>query len=558
MIKGCSSFGWLSLAFLMCPLACTQIARHQDTGKPCLECHAGDLSRAGGLDHQQEGFPTDCEQCHPSKDQWTPVSFDHQSFPLDGKHAALSCNSCHDKDPLPTTCVGCHEADRSRPTSPDHLADGFNTNCDACHTTAGWDVVKMGCNACHGSAASDAPPASVGGSFSTSDRGVGAHQVHLVSSTWRAAVSCSACHLVPQSIADAGHSDTALPAETTFTGLAVADGASPTWTGTTCSGTYCHGATLSGGSHTAPTWTQVDGSQSTCHSCHGFPPENGHPAGTSCGGCHGQVVDSNNAFIAPDRHIDGKVDVSGAAAHPSGWSSAMVHGPAFLSGPSGCTSCHGADLKGGSAGSCESCHSNWQNNCTFCHGGQDNSTGAPPWGVDGESSTFAASVGRHTSHVMDGATHGVYGCSTCHKIPTNALSAGHIDASPAELAFSGLAAGSTYNPGTAQCQNVYCHGNGKLGSTGQASWTGGLSGGCSACHDDESDGENMSLSGKHKKHVDDKGFGCSSCHGCVVNSSKVITDTVKHVNGSPDVCLSAWNPSTRRCSTNACHGGEDW
>jgi predicted CxxxxCH...CXXCH cytochrome family protein len=160
--------------------------------------------------------------------------------------------------------------------------------------------------------------------------------------------------------------------------------------------------------------------------------------------------------------------------------------------------------------------------------------------------------------VTAAASHVAFDCSGCHKVPADALTAGHIDPSPAEVAFTGLAgASAAYNPSTRQCTNVYCHGNGKAGSGGSALWTGSLSGGCAACHDDETKGTAMLLGGRHQKHVLGEGLGCSTCHGCVVNSSKQVTDATRHVNGKVDVCLPSWNPTARTCSPG-CHGTETW
>ena len=66
----------------------------------------------------------------------------------------------------------------------------------------------------------------------------------------------------------------------------------------TCSGTYCHGATLlpdvtGQTSNRTPAWTTTDGSQVACGtSCHTLPPGGNHPQNTSCPTCHGNVVSS--------------------------------------------------------------------------------------------------------------------------------------------------------------------------------------------------------------------------------------------------------------------------
>src|SRR5919201_194496 len=83
-----------------------------------------------------------------------------------------------------------------------------------------------------------------------------------------------------------------------------ARGASPVWSRNTatCSGVYCHGARLKGGTHTTPTWTQVDGSQVACGSCHAAPPppETGHPpvAGgrEACSACHPDTVNGDGTI----------------------------------------------------------------------------------------------------------------------------------------------------------------------------------------------------------------------------------------------------------------------
>jgi predicted CxxxxCH...CXXCH cytochrome family protein len=439
---------------------------------------------------------------------------------------------------------------------------GSNAVEDAGRPDAAPDAeVITTCSAsCHGGAANAAPPLSLKGTTGTSERGVGAHQVHLRVSDWRAPVTCEDCHRVPRAINAKFHIDTAVPAELTFSALASSGGMSPDFDGTTCSGVYCHGATLSGGDVAAPTWTRVDGSQTTCSSCHGLPPKDKHsPTDVTCALCHGSVVDGKRKIIALKLHIDGKI--SSAAGHPAGYSKGDVHGPDFFKDRSACEACHGKDLTGGVGKSCDSCHTNWKTNCVFCHGGTDNKTGAPPEAVAGQTATSVPAVGQHTSHVTAGASHAAYGCELCHTKPTDALSAGHIDGAPAQVSFAKLAGPSaSYSAATNLCSSVYCHGNGKT-AQGGAPWIGKLTGGCSACHDDETDGGTMTLSGNHKKHLIDKGYACVDCHGCITDSAKKITATAKHVDGVKDVCgvNLNWSSASRTCKP-ACHthGNDPW
>jgi predicted CxxxxCH...CXXCH cytochrome family protein len=445
------------------------------------------------------------------------------------------------------------------------VGEGVKTSDGPRDSSMVGDVVLYNCaTGCHGSKANAAPPTSVKGQSATTARAVGAHQVHVKLSSWHAPFACDDCHKVPKESTDPGHIDTALPAEVTFSVKAKLKGATPAWNGTTCSSTYCHGGTLSGGKVTAPAWAQVNGLQVQCDSCHGTPPPQKHNASdTQCNTCHAAVVDKNRKIIAPKLHIDGKVNATGG--HATGYKDPKVHGPDFYKDPKSCGACHGTDLKGGSAAGCDSCHkqSNWLTSCVYCHGGTNNQTGAPPADVAGKTAISAPGVGRHTSHVTLGASHNPYNCAVCHgKTYKSALDPGHLGLAPADMAFTGLAKGTTYNATTRQCANIYCHGNGKAGSGGSALWTGTLTGGCSACHDDESDGSGMTLSGEHKKHLVDKQLKCVDCHQCVVNGTKQITNMVKHINGKPDVCDPTWNPATKSCSSpgNKCHQGqsESW
>lgn len=206
------------------------------------------------------------------------------------------------------------------------------------------------CTTCHGDPIhfEAAPPKDTHGNLSTSDRGVGAHQAHR-----RAAkadqhiphgpIACASCHIVPGDVNESGHMDSSPGAEVTWSGLALASNAQPTsWKSnvdTTCTGVYCHGATLKGGTLKQPVWTTVDGSQAGCGSCHGTPPATGHPKDKKCNKCHSAVIadcpddnpsncvfqDDVSATQSYKLHINGQIDVS----------------------ISGCTGCHGAPPNNG-------------------------------------------------------------------------------------------------------------------------------------------------------------------------------------------------------------------
>lgn len=87
-------------------------------GSSCADCHAD--PHVGQF--RQDGR-TDCARCHTDAASFTTLDFDHDRdtrFPLDERHAALSCGACHRSTPLPdgrravrykplgTTCADCH------------------------------------------------------------------------------------------------------------------------------------------------------------------------------------------------------------------------------------------------------------------------------------------------------------------------------------------------------------------------------------------------------------------------------------------------------------------
>jgi predicted CxxxxCH...CXXCH cytochrome family protein len=145
----------------------------------------------------------------------------------------------------------------------------------------------------------------------TSDRAVGAHQVHLNGGSIRGPVACMECHEIPIGKSPMYHIDRGI-ADITFGELAKWKDVIPRWDSQllTCSNTYCHGGTMKDGAHPSPVWTKVDGSQSTCTSCHGAPPPAPHiqVEKDTCHFCHAETV-SELGTIRLDQgtHIDGIV-----------------------------------------------------------------------------------------------------------------------------------------------------------------------------------------------------------------------------------------------------------
>lgn len=371
---------------------------------------------------------------------------------------------------------------------------------------------QAGCaSGCHGSDTSNAPPASLSGATETTHPGVGAHQKHLdPASTWHRPVACADCHAVPTDVGSPGHTDDAdRKAELTFG--AIAGGGNAMWNGTSCT-VGCHGDSTTGGTATQPTWTLVDGTQSTCGSCHGVPPPAPHPSDPNCATCHPTMEEGSMVFRDASSHINGVVDVVGGGGGT----------------PGGCTSCHGS------------------------------TNAAPPKDLEGNTARTAAGVGAHQIHLAPSTWHRTVTCSNCHAVPTTVDAPGHRDGdNVAELPFDPLNPMGLYDATTTTCSNLYCHGNGRA-STGTISWlaTGPLA--CGACHPMNGTG----MSGRHRLHIGEEGMRCSQCHSTVVDANRQIIDANLHVNGVHEVRLQTgtYNPATRGCSGlgGGCHGSETW
>jgi Zn finger protein HypA/HybF involved in hydrogenase expression len=124
---------------------------YKGLGTACVTCHLSNYNGTTNPNHVQAGFPQTCEVCH-STSAWTPASFDHSktAFPLTGAHTSVTCTNCHIGGVYagtPTDCYSCHRgyydgsngiAKDLKITDPDHVAAGFSTACQTCHTTSTW------------------------------------------------------------------------------------------------------------------------------------------------------------------------------------------------------------------------------------------------------------------------------------------------------------------------------------------------------------------------------------------------------------------------------------
>lgn len=459
-------------------------------------------------------------------------------------------------------------------------------SCDTCHT-GGW---RQNCTFCHGGTETTggAPPRDMDGQTTPATLSFKAHSAH-VGANEHPAYGCVHCHRTPTTALSPGHTfdGTKAVAEVGFTA-----GLSPMGAyagGGACSNLYCHG----NGFDKLGAFTDAQ-AKPACDGCHASPASGAagwatmsgsHPdhlgvSGVACADCHSATVSAAGAITGANLHVNGTKDIVLAATtgvtitdgrctgtchdkqhgayawgqsggyHPAGFSDPGAHGMEAKLNQQDCRGCHGTDLAGGSVGvSCDSCHSSgWRTNCTYCHGGTQNLTGAPPQDIDGDANPATITFRAHDAHVTGNTRHAAFQCTQCHTRPVNATSANHMfDSTPAaaEVVFVlGLSPASTYN-GTNTCSNNYCHGTGRVnGSVADGSPTPS----CAGCH------PAGPQTGDHGKH-DGNGFTCSECHGATVNAQGAINTPANHVNGVRNVLFTTSTVTfvNNRCN-GTCHG----
>jgi predicted CxxxxCH...CXXCH cytochrome family protein len=228
---------------------------------------------------------------------------------------ALGCTSCHGAPPAAphvqnTACGNCHPG------------SGATTVNAATHVDGLVQTTPLACPSCHGdpsrtlvsgadAQAKAAPPVDTHGNRAVTFRGVGAHLAHVnpTAAAIAAPVACGECHPVPSSMT---HADGIVTV--TFGALSRTGGVTPSWNGSTCSNTYCHGA-FPGGKGSTPLWATSGGlTCTTCHpsppvdSCH--PPQFNHDGGNSCSSCHKDTNSTGTAINATNLklHMNGVVD----------------------------------------------------------------------------------------------------------------------------------------------------------------------------------------------------------------------------------------------------------
>ena len=236
--------------------------------------------------------------------------------------------------PMPPTSYG----NAATPTEVAAFQAWIDGNYQGSCVDAGVPPASLTCTSCHGDAArvaiagadanlKSAPPTGTKGETATTTRAVGAHQAHLNKGSVSNPIACTECHVVPTAT---NHSNGAVGV--TFGTLAKTGNKTPTWSGSTCSASYCHGNFTGGAVAAAPAWT---GAAMTCTSCHGGPPATGdhmrNDHQVACSTCHGTGYSATTVNKA--LHVNGVKNAGGAG-------STITYNPATRA----CTpQCHGTE-----------------------------------------------------------------------------------------------------------------------------------------------------------------------------------------------------------------------
>jgi predicted CXXCH cytochrome family protein len=117
---------------------------YNNTPATCVACHQDHYNAAVNPNHKTLGLSVNCGDCHTTNPNWQPATFavHNTYYPLTGAHGAVAtnCALCHKGNytTTPNTCFGCHSADYSSSTNPNHATAQFPTNCESCHSVTAW------------------------------------------------------------------------------------------------------------------------------------------------------------------------------------------------------------------------------------------------------------------------------------------------------------------------------------------------------------------------------------------------------------------------------------
>jgi LEA14-like dessication related protein len=447
---------------------------YANTPNTCNGCHNADFTTATNPNHVTLNLSTDCISCHTTAPGWQPAQFAiHNNFyPLTGAHATVSCNECHiggNYTNTPNTCNGCHNADFTTATNPNHVALNLSTDCISCHTTApGWAPASfanhnsiypltgahtaVNCNECHINGNYSTTPTTCNGCHS-SDYTTATNPNHV---SLGLSTDCVSCHTTAPGWTPASFAihNTIYPLTGAHVGVNCNEchvNGNYSTTPTTCNG--CHSSDYTSAANpnhvalnlstdcvschtTAPGWApatftvhnqywQLTGAHTTvnCSECHIGGNYNNTP--TDCNGCHNPDF---NATTNPDHQVL-NIPTTCVDCHTTnpGWTPATfaIHNNYFplvgIHATLNCLQCHTNGTYSGTPSTCIGCHQSeyngtnnpnhasagFPNDCTVCH--SQNAWTPANWDHDGM--YFPIFSGKHEDQWNN--------CNECHTTPNN-------------------------------------------------------------------------------------------------------------------------------------------
>jgi hypothetical protein len=356
---------------------CHKTRSYLEQNPACSTCHqdphGGQMSEPCAACHTPAGFRTANRAFHKGT-----------TFPLEGRHVAVPCRSCHVDGVMkgtPTRCYDCHWIRRQ----DDRYKTRLGNECEQCHRPVSWTAVDWD----HG--------ARTGLALNVGHRMLACDSCHKNATFVGTRPECIACHEAAyRGVQNPNHVAAGFPT----TCVLCHTPSAPTFGGAR----FVHASFVLNGSHA----TQ------TCAACHRNSVYQGTPR--ECATCHladyQRTQNPNHASAGFPTACDGCHRTGGP-----GWAATFSHAQIFaLAGRHAtavCSSCHRNNQFAGTPRECATCHladyqrtqnpnhasAGFPTACDGCH-----RSGGPGW-----SGTF-----NHTQVFPLQGVHATQACSTCH------------------------------------------------------------------------------------------------------------------------------------------------
>lgn len=357
-----------------------------------------------------------------------------------------------------------------------------------------------------------------------------------------------------------------------------------------------------------------------CDSCHGNPP-----VAASIGGPSGLATPATGATspLSPGAHVKHTASprsmlcytchtgntmptvsntiqmgfVTNSTNYP-GWGSTTATGGTFLA-PQDSLLTNSYVFVSSDGGTTVTKVANNDNKCSslYCHGGTltSGSNSQPSWvggssqaacgTCHGATAASAPTPGSHTKHASSSGGNLGIACNKCHSnvvtgdTHVNGNVQWALDTADARFGasaiYGGSASGSTGGlaPSVSygNCENLYCHSNGKVDGTVGVYTTptwGGAAITCAGCHGTTTaagtpdytpggGGADSVAANSHNKHTGAGTSTCVYCHSTTTTTGTTITGAV-HINNTRDVAqggTKTFSYAAPNCSAISCHGG---